>query len=244
MITSGVVGKQLRLRGYQGEQRQEVMLEPTIISEHFPFLRQGILAGLGVGIASTWAVADALADGRLVHLAPHWSAASLPISLVHPPGRLQPAHRLFRRGAVGRRLGDCDNGGRYASGVDTGSFGAGRLDDQLRGAEQQPHRLARALDLHVYDDAASVMGALVLELGDAYRETGAASTNGSALFFLLAFAREPLPHARLHVREAGGRLAPIVVPGELWVGGAGVARRDYRLALERAQALQGLLPAE
>ncbi len=27
-------------------------------------------------------------------------------------------------------------------------------------------------------------------------------------------------------------------------GGAGVARRDYRLALERAQALQGLLPAE
>lgn len=65
-------------------------------------------------------------------------------------------------------------------------------------------RLARALDLHVYDDAASVMGALVLELGDAYRETGAASTNGSALFFLLAFAREPLPHARLPALESAG----------------------------------------
>ena len=49
------------------------------------------LAGLGVGIASAWAVAEALADGRLVQLAPLWSAPPLPISLVHPPGRLQPA---------------------------------------------------------------------------------------------------------------------------------------------------------
>ncbi len=58
-------------------------------------------------------------------------------------------------------------------------------------------RLARAIDRHLFLDDAGVMGALVLELGDAYLETGCASTNGSALFFLLAFAGEPLPHARM-----------------------------------------------
>ncbi|HRM92164.1 MAG TPA: LysR family transcriptional regulator, partial [Alicycliphilus sp.] len=50
IITSGVQGRQLRLSAYQGEERQEVLLEPTLISEHFPFLRQGILAGLGLGL--------------------------------------------------------------------------------------------------------------------------------------------------------------------------------------------------
>jgi hypothetical protein len=58
-------------------------------------------------------------------------------------------------------------------------------------------RLAHAIDRHLFLDDAGVMGALVLELGDAYLETGCASTNGSALFFLLAFAGEPLPHARM-----------------------------------------------
>jgi amino acid adenylation domain-containing protein len=34
----------------------------------------------------------------------------------------------------------------------------------------------------------------------------------------------PLPHARLYVLDDGGQLAPVGVPGALWVGGAGVAR--------------------
>src|SRR5580693_1092390 len=34
----------------------------------------------------------------------------------------------------------------------------------------------------------------------------------------------PLPHLSVHVLDAGGELAPIGVPGELAVGGAGVAR--------------------
>ncbi len=75
-------------------------------------------------------------------------------------------------------------------------------------------RLARAIDRHLFFDDAGVMGKLVLDLGDAYLETDCASTNGSALFFLLAFAGEPLPHARL--------------PG---LNGAGLVRaRDYLLA--------------
>jgi len=66
VITSGVVGKQLRLRAYRGEERQEVMLEPTLISEHFPFLRQGILAGLGLGLVPDYVVADAIASGEVL----------------------------------------------------------------------------------------------------------------------------------------------------------------------------------
>ncbi|HEY0295549.1 MAG TPA: LysR substrate-binding domain-containing protein [Bordetella sp.] len=66
LITSGVVGRQLRLSAYRGDERQEVMLEPTLISEHFPFLRQGILAGLGVGLVPDYVVRDQVACGEVV----------------------------------------------------------------------------------------------------------------------------------------------------------------------------------
>jgi DNA-binding transcriptional LysR family regulator len=72
LITSGVVGKQLRLRGYRGDERQEVMLEPTLISEHFPFLRQGILAGLGVGLVPDYVVQDAVASGDVLTTLDEW----------------------------------------------------------------------------------------------------------------------------------------------------------------------------
>ena len=77
VITSGVVGKQLRLRGYQGELRQEVMLEPTIISEHFPFLRQGILAGLGVGLVPDYVVQDAVTSGEVLTTLDEWRLSIL-----------------------------------------------------------------------------------------------------------------------------------------------------------------------
>ena len=66
VITSGVVGRQLRLRAYRDEERQEVMLEPTLISEHFPFLRQGVLAGLGVGVVPDYVVQDKIASGEVL----------------------------------------------------------------------------------------------------------------------------------------------------------------------------------
>lgn len=50
LITSGVVGRQLRLSAYIGDERRELTLEPTLMSAHFPFLRSAILAGLGVGL--------------------------------------------------------------------------------------------------------------------------------------------------------------------------------------------------
>lgn len=66
VITAGVMGRQLRLSAYQGLERQEVMLEPTLISEHFPFLRQGIMAGLGVGLVPDYVVQDAITSGEVL----------------------------------------------------------------------------------------------------------------------------------------------------------------------------------
>jgi len=66
VVTAGVVGRQLRLRAYQGGEREDVILEPTLISEHFPFLRKAILAGLGVGIVPDYVVKDEIAAGQVV----------------------------------------------------------------------------------------------------------------------------------------------------------------------------------
>ena len=66
LITSAVIGRQLRVSAYLGDERHEVTLEPTLISEHFPFLRQVILAGLGVGLVPDYVVQDAVASGEIL----------------------------------------------------------------------------------------------------------------------------------------------------------------------------------
>lgn len=66
VITSGVVGRALRLRAYEGSAFEEVALAPTLVSEHFPFLRQAILADLGLGIVPDYVMQDGLADGSVV----------------------------------------------------------------------------------------------------------------------------------------------------------------------------------
>ncbi|MCV9969729.1 LysR family transcriptional regulator [Burkholderia pseudomallei] len=66
VITSTVVGRQLRVAAYLGDERHEVLLEPTLISENFLFLRQAILAGLGVGIVPDYVVHDDVRRGAVV----------------------------------------------------------------------------------------------------------------------------------------------------------------------------------
>ncbi len=60
------MGRQLRVAAYQGMERQEVTLEPTLSSEHFPFLREGILAGLGVGLVPDYVLQDKIASGEVL----------------------------------------------------------------------------------------------------------------------------------------------------------------------------------
>jgi DNA-binding transcriptional LysR family regulator len=66
LITAAVIGRQLRVSAYRDDQREEVMLEPTLISEHFPFLQQAILAGLGVGIVPDYVVQQEVDQGSIV----------------------------------------------------------------------------------------------------------------------------------------------------------------------------------
>ncbi|WP_027816982.1 LysR family transcriptional regulator [Paraburkholderia bannensis] len=72
LITATVVGRQLRLAAYLKEERHEVLLEPSIISENFLFLRQSILAGLGVGIVPDYVVHDDMRAGQVVTSLDAW----------------------------------------------------------------------------------------------------------------------------------------------------------------------------
>jgi len=72
VITAAVVGKQLRLAGYLGDERHEVLLEPSIISENFLFLRQAVLAGLGIGIVPDYVLHDEILGGDAVTALDRW----------------------------------------------------------------------------------------------------------------------------------------------------------------------------
>jgi len=66
LITANVVGRHLSLRGYRQGEREEIMLAPTLISDHYPFLREGILAGLGIGLVPDYVVQDVIASGEVL----------------------------------------------------------------------------------------------------------------------------------------------------------------------------------
>lgn len=66
LITATVLGRQLRIAAYLGAARHEVLLAPTLISENFLFLRQAVLAGLGVGIVPDYVIQDDLRRGAVV----------------------------------------------------------------------------------------------------------------------------------------------------------------------------------
>jgi DNA-binding transcriptional LysR family regulator len=72
LITSAVVGRQLRLSAYLHGERHEVPLSPTLTSENFLFLREAILGGLGVGLVPDYVVQDAVDSGEAVTSLDDW----------------------------------------------------------------------------------------------------------------------------------------------------------------------------
>lgn len=72
VITSGVVGRQLRLSAYLHGERHEVPLSPTLTSENFAFLREAILAGVGLGLVPDYVVHDAVASGEVLTTLDDW----------------------------------------------------------------------------------------------------------------------------------------------------------------------------
>ncbi|MBO9689096.1 LysR family transcriptional regulator [Roseateles chitosanitabidus] len=74
-----------------GTDRMDIPFKPRLGTDSLFALVESARRGLGVALVSQWAVMDDLADGRLVRLLPSWCATPLPISLVYPSRRLQPA---------------------------------------------------------------------------------------------------------------------------------------------------------
>ncbi|SAK60288.1 LysR family transcriptional regulator [Caballeronia glebae] len=72
VITATVVGKQTRVAAYLDDARHEVLLEPSLISENFLFLRDAILAGLGVGIVPDYVVMEDMRRGEVVTALDPW----------------------------------------------------------------------------------------------------------------------------------------------------------------------------
>ena len=72
LITSDVAGQQLRVAAYLGDERREVLLDPTLISENFSFLRQAILAGAGVGLVPDYVVKDEVLRGAVLTALDDW----------------------------------------------------------------------------------------------------------------------------------------------------------------------------
>jgi len=91
LVTSAVSGRDLRVSAYRGEERSELTLHPSLASENFQFLREAILAGLGIGLVPDYVVAGDLAAGRLVAGLPEWrlSIFGTRMFLLRMPGRYQ-----------------------------------------------------------------------------------------------------------------------------------------------------------
>src|SRR5690606_10437131 len=91
IITSNVIGRDLRLSAYQGGNRCEVVLHPTLATENFQFLRKAILAGLGVGLVPDYVIDRDVAAGTVVTALTSWrlSVFGTRMYLLRMPGRYQ-----------------------------------------------------------------------------------------------------------------------------------------------------------
>lgn len=72
LITSAVIDRQLRVAAFLGDERHEVIVEPTLISENYAFLRKAVLVGLGVGMLPDYLVQHDIERGELVTALDDW----------------------------------------------------------------------------------------------------------------------------------------------------------------------------
>lgn len=93
IISAAVIGRPLRLSAYYGGQpRQQVVLEPTLISRNYAFLRDAMRAGLGIGVVPDYVVHDDVARGDLVVALPQWrlSIFGRAMYMLYMPNRHHP----------------------------------------------------------------------------------------------------------------------------------------------------------
>jgi DNA-binding transcriptional LysR family regulator len=86
---------QLALTHARSGESRTIVIQPRFSTDSLYALRSAALHGLGVCAASTWVVADDLARGDLVQLAPEWQCAPLPIWITYTHAPYYPS-RLMR----------------------------------------------------------------------------------------------------------------------------------------------------
>ncbi|MES2613703.1 MAG: LysR family transcriptional regulator [Pseudomonadota bacterium] len=77
-----------------GETRR-IAIRPRVTTDSLYALRSAAKLGLGACAGSAWLLAQDVAEGRLVHLAPQWQPAPLPVYLTYPHASFYPS-RLLR----------------------------------------------------------------------------------------------------------------------------------------------------
>lgn len=86
---------ELTLTHEETGERRRITISPRMSTDNLYALRNAALLGIGACASSAWLLADDLAAQRLVHLAPKWRAAALPVYLIYPHAQFYPS-RLVR----------------------------------------------------------------------------------------------------------------------------------------------------
>lgn len=132
LVTTVVVGRKLRLVGSRRNDRHEVLIEPTLISENFIFLQAALLEGLGVALVPDYLVAEELASGAVVRVLADWrlSTFGTGLHLLYMPNRHHTrAMSTFIDFLLERaRASSATGGPRNEPGAGDGSASEGRVD--------------------------------------------------------------------------------------------------------------------
>lgn len=108
--------KELVLHHRKTDETCRVPLHPKFSTDNLYALRSAALRGLGACVASSWILADDLAQGKLLQLVPDWQAPSLPVFVIYPYARFYaPKLRRFvdtMRELIPAALGDAVVKGR------------------------------------------------------------------------------------------------------------------------------------
>lgn len=92
LLCAAVIGRPLRLSAYLGERRHLVTLEPTLATRDYPFMRQAILEGLGVGLVPDYVVRQDVERSDVVTVLNDWrlSIYGRSMFMLYMPNRHHP----------------------------------------------------------------------------------------------------------------------------------------------------------
>lgn len=85
---------ELRLTHAITRETRTVAMKPRVSTDSLYALRSAALQGLGACAGSSWLLVEHVARGELVHLAPDWQPAPLPIWITYPHAQHYPSRLL------------------------------------------------------------------------------------------------------------------------------------------------------